>query len=163
MANVWLKMKKIYYFLIGIVIVMLAFFAIFIFCKDNVDEQKQNDSSETQAEVKGVSTQDEKEQIIQRVSVQEARQIIEGGGFKDNFFILDLRTAEEYQQGHIEGAVNVDYHTTLMQDIPDMDKNATYLIYCQSSARSSQALELFRQQGYYEVYELEGGYNNWQS
>ncbi len=162
MADVWINMKKMYYLLIGIVLVVVLVSAVLISLKDKNGEQSQDNSSETQAEIKGVSTQDEREQIIQSISADEAKQIIEGGGFKDKFFILDLRTAEEYQLGHIEGAVNVDYYTTLIQDIPDMDKNATYLIYCQSGNRSSEALELFRQQGYYEVYELDGGYNSWQ-
>lgn len=75
--------------------------------------------------------------------------------------ILDVRTAEEYAQGHIPGAVllpNEDITDTPPQELPDLD--AEILVYCRSGNRSAQAAEKLAGLGYSQVSDF-GGIQDW--
>ncbi|MDR1747711.1 MAG: FAD-dependent oxidoreductase [Spirochaetaceae bacterium] len=70
--------------------------------------------------------------------------------------ILDIRNAEEYRWGHIEGAVNMPLDT-LRENLDKLDKNRILYAYCQSGARCNIAVQLLRQYGF-KVKNLGGGY-----
>mgnify|MGYP001152136798 CR=1 FL=1 len=56
---------------------------------------------------------------------------------RKNFVIIDVRTPEEYVNGHIENAINLDYYSITFEDgLNKLNKNKTYLIYCRSGRRS---------------------------
>ena len=94
----------------------------------------------------------------QRISMDEAVEIMET---EENFIILDVRTAEEYSDGHIPGAVNVPNETIGSDEIPELpDKDQMILVYCRSGNRSRQASEKLAEQGYTNVLEF-GGINDW--
>ena len=65
---------------------------------------------------------------------------------------IDVRTAEEYQAGHLEGAINIPYDE-IKQKISAVstDKTADILLYCRSGRRSGIALETLRSLGYSKV------------
>lgn len=96
---------------------------------------------------------------IKRISVSEFKEKVESS----NFTLLDIRTPEEFNESRIKGAVLYDiYNPNFKEDISQLDKEKSYLIYCRSGSRSMFALSLFKQLGFEEVYECEGGLVYWQ-
>jgi rhodanese-related sulfurtransferase len=76
--------------------------------------------------------------------------------------ILDIRTPEEFDQGIIEGAINIDfYEPTFASDLDALDKDAHYVVYCRSGNRSGQAMSTFADLGFADVTEIDGGIANW--
>lgn len=77
--------------------------------------------------------------------------------------VLDVRTADEFKDGHIEGALQYDYYETASFEtaLKNMDKNATYYIYCRSGGRSSSVFQSMQHMGFSSVYELKGGFLAW--
>lgn len=77
--------------------------------------------------------------------------------------LLDVRTAGEFSQGSLSKARNVDYMSpTFAQKIKNMDKSATYFLFCRSGNRSSQACKLMYKQGF-NVRNLSGGIGSFPS
>lgn len=74
-------------------------------------------------------------------------------------FVLDVRRASEYSQGHIDGATNIA-HTRLLARLPEVPRNRPILVHCQSGARSARAAALLQRHGY-DVTNLAGGYLTW--
>lgn len=79
--------------------------------------------------------------------------------------LIDVRTPEEYAQGHLANAVNADFnHQTQFEAYLDtLDKDKPYLIYCRSGNRSGQALKLMEAKGFTHVINLDGGIQSWQA
>ena len=75
--------------------------------------------------------------------------------------LLDVRTPEEYADGHLQKAVNIDY---LMVDFPEqvkkLDPNKPYLVYCAVGGRSSKAATVMSKTGFREVYNARTGYKD---
>ena len=71
----------------------------------------------------------------------------------DTVLIVDVRTAEEYAQGHLEGAINipVDKFQTSFDDL-DLSKDQPLALYCRTGNRSSLAYLVLENQGYDKVY-----------
>ena len=96
---------------------------------------------------------------IETVSPDTAATII---AEDSNEVILDIRTPEEYDQGIIEGAINIDfYEPTFTADLDALDKDAHYVVYCRSDNRSGQAMSTFADLGFTNVTEIDGGIANW--
>nr|WP_295575647.1 rhodanese-like domain-containing protein [uncultured Microbacterium sp.] len=54
--------------------------------------------------------------------------------------VVDVRTPAEFASGHLEGAVNIDLHsTTFADEVAELDAGIDYVVYCQSGSRSAQA------------------------
>jgi phage shock protein E len=79
--------------------------------------------------------------------------------------LIDVRTLDEYNAGHIKGAKQEDFYQTqaLSNYLDTLDKNGKYLIYCHTGNRSGLTLGLMQQKGFATVYDLAGGYNAWVS
>lgn len=77
--------------------------------------------------------------------------------------IIDVRTVEEFQEGHIEGALQYDYYETESFEaaLAALDKEKTYFIYCRSGGRSGTTLDMMQQMGFKKVYNLDGGMLAW--
>lgn len=76
--------------------------------------------------------------------------------------VLDIRTPEEYDQGIIEGAINIDfYDNDFAVQLDALDKDAHYVVYCNSGNRSGQANSIFEDLGFTDVTEIDGGITNW--
>lgn len=80
-----------------------------------------------------------------------------------NVEILDLRSPEEYNYGHIEGVTNINFYDTLnfKSEIDKLDKNKSYLVYCRTDKRSGKTLEKMKEIGLENVYLLKGGIHAW--
>ena len=77
--------------------------------------------------------------------------------------LLDVRTFEEYNQGHIPNAQLIDIQNPLnfMQELELLNPSKTYLVYCRSGSRSSQACLLMKNMGIENCFNLVGGINEW--
>jgi rhodanese-related sulfurtransferase len=82
-----------------------------------------------------------------------------------NIQILDVRTAEEYQSGHIKNALQADWldRSQFADRIQYLNKNIPTLVYCASGVRSGQAMKAMADQGFKEVYNMSGGMSAWKS
>lgn len=81
---------------------------------------------------------------------------------KENTVVIDIRTADEYNAGKLFSDALVDYdfyQNDFEQKVSKLDKNKTYLIYCRSGNRTSQAISIFEKYGL-EVYDLDGGHKS---
>lgn len=79
--------------------------------------------------------------------------------------VIDVRTAEEYKEGYLSGAVNIDWLSghlpeQVMAQLPNRDQKLA--LYCRSGRRSKAASEALGNLGYKYIFELEGGYLAWQ-
>ena len=79
-----------------------------------------------------------------------------------NPIIVDVRTPEEYNEGHIAWSVNIDWDgDDFDSQIQALDKNASVFVYCYGGGRSSGAAKEMRKQGFKNVYDLKGGFAAW--
>lgn len=76
--------------------------------------------------------------------------------------LVDVRTPEEFQGGHIAGAVNWNIHEAdFGQKISTLDKNRPVLVYCAVGGRSATAANQISKLGFDKVYDLKGGMTAW--
>jgi rhodanese-related sulfurtransferase len=74
--------------------------------------------------------------------------------------VIDVRTAGEYQMGHISGAVNVPVDT-IEQAAQSWDREATYVVYCASGSRSATAVQTMQALGFKNIAHLAAGIQAW--
>ena len=78
--------------------------------------------------------------------------------------ILDVRTAGEFAAGHIEGAINIDVEGMQFESgIANLDKTATYAVYCHSGRRSGIAVDKMADAGFTSLFNLNSGIADWQA
>ncbi len=76
--------------------------------------------------------------------------------------ILDVRTPEEFAEGHLEGAVLVDFYDEDFADqLAGLDPDVPYLLYCRSGNRSGQTLAMMSGLGFADVADVDGGIVAW--
>lgn len=94
------------------------------------------------------------------LSVDKFNEVIGAG----NVQIVDVRTPQEYGEGHISGAVNIDVMNNSFEQNVDksLDKNIPVAVYCRSGNRSKTAMKILLKKGF-KVYELDKGFNAWKS
>ena len=98
------------------------------------------------------------ETTYRQISMEEAVTMMEE---ETEYIILDVRTAEEYSEKHIPGAINIANESIGTEDIPELpDKDQLILVYCRSGNRSKQASEKLVKLGYTNIVEI-GGINSW--
>ena len=107
-------------------------------------------------------TQETPTQIIEDIAPQEAFTLIQENQNNPDFVIIDVRTPEEFAEGYIENAVNIDFYAeTFRDELNKLDKDKTYFIYCRSGNRSGSALDIMAELNFREVYNLSGGITAW--
>ncbi|TDD74166.1 rhodanese-like domain-containing protein [Flavobacterium caseinilyticum] len=81
----------------------------------------------------------------------------------ENAVILDVRTEDEFNEGFIASAINIDIHRgqDFVTEIEALDKNKNYYVYCRSGMRSAKACEIMNQLGFENAYNLIGGITEW--
>ena len=101
-------------------------------------------------------------QIIENITPQEAFTLIQDNEGNMDFVIIDVRTPEEFDSGHIENAANIDFNSmTFRDDIDKLDKDKIYIVYCRTGFLSGQALDIMEELGFNEVYKPSGGIEAW--
>jgi rhodanese-related sulfurtransferase len=77
--------------------------------------------------------------------------------------VLDIRTPPEYAEGHIRGAVNIDFMSgDFSKRLEELDRDAVYLVYCRSGNRSARAMKVFGRLGFSRILHLSRGIRDWQ-
>ena len=105
----------------------------------------------------GCATQSAKK-TYRQITMEEAVTMLEE---ETGYTILDVRTAQEYSEKHIPGAINIANESIGTEDIPELpDKDQLILVYCRSGNRSKQASEKLVKLGYTNIVEI-GGINSW--
>ena len=81
----------------------------------------------------------------------------------ENAVILDVRTEDEFNDGYIENALNIDINKGqgFIYEIEELDKNKNYYVYCKAGGRSAQACAVMNQLGFVNTFNLEGGFMQW--
>ncbi len=80
--------------------------------------------------------------------------------------ILDVRTPGEYDQGYIEGAKLVDVSdASFLENLSNLsiDRSTPIYLYCRSGSRSKKAMTILKNDGYTEIYEMDGGIMGWEN
>lgn len=104
------------------------------------------------------------ESVVKKVTPQEAYALIQDNKGNENFVILDVRTPEEIANGAIENSIKIDYYSdTFLEEIDELDKENTYLVYCRSGGRSGEATKLMEELGFQKVYDMSGGFSQWEA
>jgi rhodanese-related sulfurtransferase len=95
------------------------------------------------------------------VSVQQGKGMID----RQEVFILDVRTKEEYAAGHINGstllAVQDIPKQELVEKLKEIPKDKKILVYCRTGSRSAQASKILAENGFARVYNMQGGITEW--
>ncbi len=81
---------------------------------------------------------------------------------KKDLQLIDVRTADEYAEGHLAKAKLIPLQE-LDRRVTEIDKGKPVLLYCRSGHRSGNALKLLQSKGYTEAKHIEGGLNAWQA
>ncbi|MCF6213264.1 MAG: rhodanese-like domain-containing protein [Flavobacteriaceae bacterium] len=139
-----MKLLKIY-------LVLFAVSLLFVNCKEAVDKRK----VETQTNKTALNT------VAKNVVVKDFKSLIDA----QTGILIDVRTPQEYQAGHIPGAINFDWKNqdTFSTIVKEISKDKTVLIYCHSGYRSGLAKAYLQKNGYQKIYNLESGIMGWKA
>jgi rhodanese-related sulfurtransferase len=95
----------------------------------------------------------------QNVTPDQAEKLLKE---KKDIVVLDVRTPEEFKEGHIAGAKNVDFQSEdFKKQVAALDKSKTYLVHCAAGGRSSRALKVLEADKFEHVYHLNDGFAGW--
>ncbi len=77
--------------------------------------------------------------------------------------LIDVRTSEEYDAGHIANAVNFNIinRDTFLIQVQELDKQQPVYLYCKMGGRSNRAAQLLKEKGFKKIFDYSGGYNDW--
>ena len=79
-----------------------------------------------------------------------------------DYTLIDVRTQDEFDLGHIDSAINLDFYSeTFQNDILSLPKNETIVLYCRTNNRSSKTANILKENGFKEIAVLEGGITEW--
>ena len=100
---------------------------------------------------------------FQEVTVDQARELIQKRARNAQLVILDVRTPEEFAEGHLSGAVNVNLMAPDFESrLAGLNRGQTYLVYCRTGSRSAKATQAMRRLGFRSVYHMFEGIVGWQ-
>jgi rhodanese-related sulfurtransferase len=98
------------------------------------------------------------------IKTAQAEKLIREHEGKGDMVILDVRTPGEYTDGHISGAVNIDFWSKGFADsVSKLDPKQVYLVYCTSGVRSGGAMKKMRKLGFERIYNMKSGMFGWRA
>ena len=103
-----------------------------------------------------------KEQIkepVSQITIETLKKDVMGKDVQ----LIDVRTTEEFEQGHIDDAININIKDieTFKSKISTLNKNKPIYIYCHKGGRSKKASEILKADGFTEIYDYSGGWSQW--
>ena len=132
-----------------------AFLLLSVACKTRNENHTANQKAAQPAALSETNSNATNKQP-KTISQSEAKSLLEQN--KD-VVILDVRTPEEFNGGHLQNAVNVDFQAPdFAEQLKGFDPDKRYLVYCAAGGRSKKASEVMQQQGFKEVYNCREGY-----
>ena len=91
------------------------------------------------------------------ISVEELNSFSE-----DEFELLDVRTLEEFQSGHISSAINIDFFSiNFIDEIKEFDTSLNLILYCRTENRSSKSAKILADNDFKNIYVIKGGIEEW--
>jgi rhodanese-related sulfurtransferase len=94
------------------------------------------------------------------VDVNGAKQLLDDP--PSGLVVLDVRTPDEFAEGHLPGAALVDFYDDgFPARLEALDREVPYLVYCRSGGRSGKTAQLMDQMGFQDVTDLDGGMLAW--
>ena len=106
----------------------------------------------------GQAKENDQGAVYVNITAEEAKQIMDS---EERYIILDVRTQEEYDQGHIPGAILIPNTEIKVRAVEELtDKDQLILVYCRSGRRSKLAAEILVELGYPNIKEF-GGIIDW--
>lgn len=105
------------------------------------------------------NSQEKKETSFVDINVEEFYKGIQ----KEGIQLVDVRTPDEYDKGHIKNAILIDFFENNFKEISTkkLDKKKPVYLYCRSGGRSARAAKMYKEAGFTKVYNLLGGFNAW--
>lgn len=104
---------------------------------------------------KNSTTENLQESVIKVVSANEFKKAINAS----NVQLVDVRTPDEFNGGHINGAININiYDKDFEEKILKFDQTKPIYVYCRSGARSQSASQKMKDLGFKEIFDLKGGF-----
>ncbi|MFT4301197.1 MAG: rhodanese-like domain-containing protein [Desulfovibrio sp.] len=99
--------------------------------------------------------------LARDISVQDADALLKNP--PQGLVIVDVRTPAEFREGHLPGAVNMDYFSGPFESqIESLPKNAPVLLYCRTGNRSASAYETMTKAGIGNILHMHEGISAWQ-
>ncbi|WP_319407746.1 rhodanese-like domain-containing protein [uncultured Desulfosarcina sp.] len=99
---------------------------------------------------------------VQTLSPRQFKALLDRHHGDPDVVLLDVRTPKEFEDGHIQRALLLDYYSDDYVDrLKALDRNKTYLVYCRSGNRSGKSLVIFEKLGFRRVYNLDTGVIGW--
>jgi phage shock protein E len=96
------------------------------------------------------------------LSAGQAVQLMADNAGSRDFVVLDVRTPAEFADGHIAGAVNIDFNAgDFRNQVGGQSRSKSYLVYCRSGNRSRQAIEVMKQLNFESIYHIANGIVEW--
>ncbi len=96
------------------------------------------------------------ESVINLISPQEFNKTL------DNITPIDIRTPQEFAEGHLKNAVNINfYDPNFIKKMNNFDKTKKLYIYCRTGNRTGSASRKLKKMGFIKIYDLQGGILNW--
>ena len=93
------------------------------------------------------------------ISPKEAHTLLQ----TNDILLIDVRTPEEFDSGHIENAKNFDFKSNAFNEaIQTLEKEQPIIVYCRSGKRSAKSIKNFREAGFTKLYMLKGGLLKWE-
>ena len=137
-------MKK-FAFLLSLILLCLS-------CQNQSQSQKPASDSET-------TTQSAPVLVNEVVSVERFKALMTE---TSDFQLIDVRTPEEYSEGHIEASLNLNFRDANFDaQLEQLDKTKPVLVYCRSGNRSGQTAAKMKALQFQQVFDLEGGFEAW--
>lgn len=128
------------YIIMKKVLLALIFTVLLLGCK-------KESSTISETEVKLIPV----EEVLNIVQMEEAQ-------------LIDVRTPEEYEEGHLANALNIDFFSdNFLQDMEKLDKSKPVMIYCKSGNRSNKSLNKLKDSGFTKIYDVDGGITEWKN
>ena len=76
--------------------------------------------------------------------------------------LVDVRTVEEYESGHIQDAINFDFYSeSFQEEILTLEKSSSIILYCRTQNRSVKTANFLKENGYKKITVIEGGISSW--
>ena len=98
------------------------------------------------------------EPSVELITVEEMDSLVQLG----NVQLIDVRTQEEYNEGHIEGALNINFYDDNFEELVDqVDKSKPVAVYCGKGGRSAKCASYMKNAGFTKIYDLNGGITEW--
>jgi rhodanese-related sulfurtransferase len=104
----------------------------------------------------------QEKRLKEDVTCEQAMQLIQEHKLDSGFVILDVRTPDEFNAGHLEKAVNVDFKAEDFKvKLETLDKSKIYLVYCRRGVRSASTIGMMNALNFKALFHLYEGYDVW--